>query len=120
MDLNTQTTPQKDNANVLTESTDQKPSPVKSIKKQKKRGRRIEVIGHVVSDQMDKTITVEVYRQVRHPRLGKYIKKSTKFKAHDEKNTASRGDKVLIHATRAFSKTKFWKLSKIVEKSQKL
>ena len=112
MDLKTENNPQENQAT-------NKPQ-LRSVKKQKKRGRRIEVTGYVLSDKMDKTITVEVYRQIRHPRLGKYIKRSTKFKAHDEKNTASQGDKVLIHATRALSKTKFWKLSKVIEKSQKL
>ena len=84
------------------------------------RGRKIEVIGHVIGDKMDKTITVEIYRRVRHPRVGKYIKKSTKFKAHDEKNTARVGDQVLIHATRALSKTKYWKLSKIIKSGERL
>ena len=84
------------------------------------RGRKIEVVGHVISDKMDKTITVEIYRRVRHPRVGKYIKRSTKFKAHDEKNTAHVGDQVLIHATRALSKTKYWKLSKILKSNERL
>ena len=88
--------------------------------KVKERGRKIEVIGHVISDKMDKTITVQIYRKVRHPRVGKYIKKSTKFKAHDEKNTAHVGDQVLIHATRALSKTKYWKLSKIIKSGERL
>lgn len=86
----------------------------------KERGRKIEVIGHVISDKMDKTITVQIYRKVRHPRVGKYIKRSTKFKAHDEKNTARVGDQVLIHATRAISKTKYWKLSKIIKSAERL
>lgn len=84
------------------------------------RGRKIEVIGHVISDKMDKTITVQIYRKVRHPRVGKYIKRSTKFKAHDEKNAARVGDQVLIHASRALSKTKYWKLSKILKSSERL
>ena len=91
---------------------------VQSIKKG--RGRKIEVIGHVISDKMDKTITVQIYRMVRHRRVGKYIKRSTKFKAHDEKNTARVGDQVLIHATRGISKTKYWKLSKILRSSERL
>ena len=82
------------------------------------RGRKIEVIGHVISDKMDKTITVQIYRMVRHRRVGKYIKRSTKFKAHDEKNTARVGDQVLICGTRALSKTKYWKLSKVLRSSE--
>ncbi len=88
--------------------------------KAKERGRKIEVIGDVISDKMDKTITVQIYRKVRHPRVGKYIKRSTKFKAHDEKNVAHIGDKVLIHATRALSKTKYWKLSRIIKAGERL
>ena len=99
-------------------SFDKKPSKTHNYQK-KQRGRKIEVIGHVISDRMDKTITVQIYRKVRHPRLGKYIKKSTKFKAHDEKNEASLGDQVLIHATRALSKTKYWKLSKIIKSDER-
>ncbi len=88
--------------------------------KVKERGRKIEVIGDVISDKMNKTITVQIYRKVRHPRVGKYIKRSTKFKVHDEKNVAHIGDKVLIHATRALSKTKYWKLSKVVKAGERL
>ena len=82
------------------------------------RGRRNELLGKVVSDKMNKTITVEVYRQIKHPRLGKFMKRSQKFKAHDEKNEAMAGDKVLIFETRALSKTKRWKLAKIVERDE--
>ncbi len=78
------------------------------------RGRRNEVLGTVVSDKMDKTITVEVYRKVRHPRYNKYIRRSSKFKAHDEKNEAKAGDKVVIFETRALSKSKRWRLAKVI------
>lgn len=84
---------------------------------QRERGRRNEMIGRVVSDKMDKTITVEIDRQVRHRRLGKYIKRNTKFKAHDEKNVARVGDQVVIHASRPLSKTKYWILSKVLSSS---
>ena len=92
----------------------------KQMASRKPRGRRNEVIGYVVSDRMDKTIKVEIYRRVRHPRLGKYIKRSTQFKVHDEKNTAHKGDKVLIHASRKLSKTKCWILSKVIESSERV
>lgn len=113
-----------DSQNVNRQTLEARPKGVKKNTKQvasrKQRGRRNEVIGHVVSDRMDKTITVEIYRQVRHPRLGKYIKRSTQFKVHDEKNTAHKGDKVLIHASRKLSKTKCWILSKVIESSERL
>lgn len=80
----------------------------------KARGRRTEVIGKVVSDKMNKTITVEIFRLEKQSQYKKYIKRSSKFKAHDEKNEAKVGDTVLITETRALSKTKRWKLSKIL------
>lgn len=79
------------------------------------RGRKIEVIGQVVSDKMDKTISVLIYRQVRHAKYGKFLRKSSVFKAHDEENTAKVGDKVLIRETRPLSKTKRWKLAEVLE-----
>ncbi len=83
------------------------------------RGRRSEYTGTVISDKMDKTITVEVDRYMKHQRYGKYITSFTTFKVHDEKNEASTGDKVLIYETRPLSKTKRWKLIKIIEKAPK-
>lgn len=82
------------------------------------RGRRKEAVGKVVSDKMNKTITVQVYRLVKHPMYNKFIRSSSTFKAHDEKNEAKLGDKVLIYETRPLSKTKRWKLSQIVEKAK--
>lgn len=79
------------------------------------RGRRIEVVGEVVSNKMDKTISVLIYRMVKHKKYGKYTKKTSVFKAHDEKNEAKIGDVVKIHETRPLSKTKRWALSEIVE-----
>ncbi len=70
----------------------------------------------VTSNKMTKTITVSVERKVKHPIYGKFIKKSTKFHAHDEKNEASIGDVVRIMETRPLSKTKRWRLTEIVEK----
>ena len=80
-----------------------------------KRGRRVEVVGEVISDKMDKTISVLIYRMVRHAKYGKYMKRTSVFKAHDEKNTAKVGDIVRIHETRPLSKTKRWSLVEVVE-----
>ena len=63
-----------------------------------KRGRRNEVVGEVMSDKMDKTISVKIFRTVKHPKYGKYIKKTSLFKAHDEKNEAKTGDMVIAPA----------------------
>lgn len=79
------------------------------------RGRRIEVVGEVVSNKMQKTISVLVYRMVRHKKYGKFLKKTSVFKAHDEKGQAKLGDIVRIHETRPLSKTKRWALSEVVE-----
>jgi small subunit ribosomal protein S17 len=83
------------------------------------RGRKIEVVGEVVSNKMDKTISVLVYRMVRHAKYGKYLRRSSIFKAHDEKNQAKVGDVVRIYETRPLSKTKRWALSEIVEAGKK-
>lgn len=79
------------------------------------RGRKIEVVGEVISDKMDKTISVLIYRMVKHPKYGKYVKKTSVFKAHDEKNQAKIGDVVKIRETRPLSKTKRWTLAEVVE-----
>jgi len=73
-------------------------------------------IGVVTSNKMTKTITVAVERKVKHPIYGKFVKKTTKFHAHDEKNEASIGDVVRIMETRPLSKTKRWRLVEVVEK----
>ncbi|WP_118193211.1 30S ribosomal protein S17 [Albibacterium indicum] len=75
-------------------------------------------IGLVVSDKMDKSIVVAVVRKVKHPMYGKFVKTTTKFKAHDESNTCGIGDKVLIMETRPLSKTKNWRLVEILEKAK--
>lgn len=79
------------------------------------RGRKIEVVGEVISDKMDKTISVLIYRMVKHPKYGKYVKKTSVFKAHDESNQAKIGDIVKIRETRPLSKTKRWTLAEVVE-----
>ena len=74
--------------------------------------------GVVTSDKMDKTITVAVERKVKHPIYGKFVKKTTKFHAHDEKQECNVGDVVKIMETRPLSKTKRWRLVEIVEKAK--
>ena len=76
------------------------------------------LVGKVVSDKMDKTITVAVERKVKHPIYGKFVKKTTKFHAHDEASTAGIGDTVRIMETRPLSKTKRWRLVEIIEKAK--
>ncbi len=73
------------------------------------------VQGRVVSDKMDKTITVLVERRVKHPVYGKYITRSSKIHAHDENNTAGLGDSVLVAESRPLSKTKTWTLLEVLE-----
>ena len=74
--------------------------------------------GLVTSDKAQKTITVAVERKVKHPIYGKFVKKTTKFKAHDETNTCGIGDTVLIMETRPLSKTKNWRLVEILERAK--
>ena len=73
--------------------------------------------GRIVSDKMDKTITVLIERRVKHPLYGKIITQSKKFHAHDEANEAKAGDLVEIEETRPISKTKCWRVSKLLEKA---
>ncbi|MCB9064906.1 MAG: 30S ribosomal protein S17 [Chitinophagales bacterium] len=75
-------------------------------------------IGIVSSDSMNKTITVTVERKLKHPIYGKFVKKSKKFHAHDENETAGVGDTVRIMETRPLSKTKRWRLVEIIEKAK--
>jgi len=75
-------------------------------------------IGVVTSNKMNKTITVAVERKVKHPIYGKFVKKTTKFHAHDEKQECTIGDVVKIMETRPLSKTKRWRLVEVVEKAK--
>ena len=77
---------------------------------------RKERVGLVSSSAMDKSIVVSVERRVKHPRYGKFVKTTSKFVAHDEKNTCSVGDLVSIMETRPISKNKCWRLVKVIEK----
>lgn len=79
---------------------------------------RKERIGLVVSNKMEKTIVVTVERKVKHPIYGKFVKKSTKFMAHDEKNDCNIGDRVRISETRPLSKNKCWRLVEIIERAK--
>ncbi|WP_430591601.1 30S ribosomal protein S17 [Humidisolicoccus flavus] len=74
--------------------------------------------GYVVSDKMEKTISVEVEDRVKHPLYGKIVRKSSKVKAHDEQNSAGIGDLVLIAETRPTSATKRWRLVEVLEKAK--
>ena len=82
------------------------------------RGNRKVRVGFVTSDKMDKTIVVTVEDFVRHPLYGKRVKRTKKFKAHDENNTCGIGDRVRIMETRPLSKDKRWRLVEIVEKAK--
>ena len=83
----------------------------------KNRSIKKEVVGTVVSDKMDKTVVVMVERLVKHRLYHKFIRRRAKFSAHDESNSCQIGDKVMITESRPLSKTKKWRVSKIVEKA---
>ena len=83
-----------------------------------KRNLRKERIGIVASDKMNKSIVVSVERKVKHPKYGKFVKKTTKFVAHDENNDCNEGDTVRIMETRPLSKNKNWRLVDIVERAK--
>jgi small subunit ribosomal protein S17 len=76
------------------------------------------LVGRVVSDKMQKTVTVLVERKVKHPRIGKIITRSSKYHAHSEANEFKEGDLVEISECRPISKTKAWKVTKLIEKSK--
>ena len=82
------------------------------------RNARKEIIGTVTSSKMDKTFVVAVVRSVKHPKYGKYFKKTKKYTAHDETNQCGENDIVRIMETRPMSKTKCWRLVEIVEKAK--
>lgn len=75
------------------------------------------MVGTVVSDKMDKTVVVRIERLVKHKFYHKYVRRRTKFAAHDEENSCKIGDKVMITESRPLSRTKRWRISKIVEKA---
>ncbi|MBE0618433.1 MAG: 30S ribosomal protein S17 [Proteobacteria bacterium] len=84
---------------------------------EKTRGHRKRLIGVIVSDKMQKTVTVLVEGLRKHPTYEKYVSRSEKYKAHDEENTCRVGDKVLIEETRPLSRDKRWKVKEILERA---
>jgi len=78
------------------------------------RGKKKTQIGVVVSDKMDKTVVVKVDRLIKHPVYNKFIKRSAKYKAHDENNACKTGDRVVIAESRPLSKDKFWTIRQII------
>ena len=83
-----------------------------------KRNLRKDRIGLVVSDKMEKSITITVQRKVKHPMYGKFVRKTTKLLAHDEKNECKNGDTVKVMETRPLSKKKRWRLVEIIERAK--
>jgi len=110
----TKKAPVKTEAKKAPVKTEAKKAPVKTEAKKIVRT----VTGKVVSNKMDKTITVLVERKVKHPLYGKYINKSNKFHAHDEKNEINEGDVVQITEHKPISKSKSWVVTKVVTKGQ--
>lgn len=82
------------------------------------RTQRKERVGLIVSNKMEKSIVVEVQRLVKHTKYGKFVKRSSRFMAHDEKNECNPGDKVRIMETRPLSKNKCWRLVEILERAK--
>ena len=82
------------------------------------RGHRKGREGYVVSDKMDKTVVVVVEDHVKHPKYGKVLRRTKKYKAHDEKNACGVGDRVLLMETRPVSATKRWRVAEILEKAK--
>ena len=82
------------------------------------RNSRKTIVGKVVSNKMDKTIVVAMEDSVKHPLYGKIVKRTVKFKAHDEQNECSIGDRVRVMETRPLSKEKRWRLVEIIEKAK--
>ena len=76
------------------------------------------LMGRVISNKMDKTVTVKLERRVKHPLYGKYIKRSTKVHAHDDANTCGEGDLVKIAQCKPLSKTKSWQVVEVLERAQ--
>jgi small subunit ribosomal protein S17 len=82
------------------------------------RNLRKERVGLVVSNKMEKSITVQIERKVKHPKYGKFVRKTTKLVAHDEQNECNIGDTVRIMETRPLSKQKCWRLVEIIERAK--
>ncbi len=91
---------------------------IEILNKMETRSLRKERTGLVVSNKMDKSISVVIERKVKHPKYGKFVKKTSKFMAHDEKNECNEGDTVKIMETRPMSKNKCWRLVEIIERAK--
>lgn len=91
---------------------------MEATEQQQRQTTRKERVGVVVSDKMDKSISVAVRRQIKHPIYGKIIRKTTKLMAHDETNDANEGDTVRIVETRPLSKSKRWRLAEVIERAK--
>lgn len=102
------------------EHTEEEPEDTAAVESQagEERNVRKERVGVVRSDKMDKTITVSVRRQMKHPMYGKYLERSSKHMVHDENDEANEGDTVRIMETRPISKNKRWRLVEIVERAK--
>ncbi len=110
---------EQDQAVTATESnTEATAVPDSTVKTASERNHRKTRQGYVVSDKMDKTVVVEVEDRVKHPLYGKVIRRTSKVKAHDEKNDAGVGDRVLIMETRPLSATKRWRIVEVLEKAK--
>ncbi len=83
----------------------------------KTRGTKRQVVGTIISNKMEKTVVVQVERLVKHPLYKKYIRRRNKFLAHDKENECQIGDRVMITESRPLSKTKRWRVSRIIEKA---
>ena len=92
-------------------------SPAKEAADGRNASEQRRIIGSVISDKMDKTVTVLVHRRVKHPTYGKYITRTTKLHVHDENNECGVGDVVSVAACRPLSKTKAWTLVQVLEKA---
>lgn len=88
------------------------------VENRDERNSRKERVGVVESDKMDKTITVSVRRQMKHPMYGKYLERSSTFMVHDEENDANEGDTVRVMETRPLSKNKRWRLVEVIERAK--
>ena len=94
------------------------PTETDAVESAEARGYRKAREGYVVSDKMDKTVVVAVEDRVKHPKYGKILRRTKKYKAHDEKNACGVGDRVLLIETRPLSATKRWRVAEILEKAK--
>jgi len=94
------------------------PPETEAVESAEARGYRKTREGYVVSDKMDKTVVVAVEDRVKHPKYGKILRRTKKYKAHDEKNACGVGDRVLLIETRPLSATKRWRVAEILEKAK--